>query len=72
MVPASQPSYLRFNHAYVFEWYDAEDGFPAYYPDGGQVLVQTLSGTTWTTRSCHVGQRTGQVARRDHDQGLRW
>ena len=51
VVPASQPAYLRFNHAYVFEWYDAEEGFPAYYPDGGQVLVQTLSGSTWTTRA---------------------
>jgi acyl-coenzyme A thioesterase PaaI-like protein len=51
VVPASQPSYVRFNHAYVFEWYDPVGGFPAYYPDGGQVLVQTLSGSTWTTRA---------------------
>ena len=50
-VPTAQPSYLRFNHAYVFEWYDAGGGFPAFYPDGGTVLVQTLSGTTWTTRN---------------------
>ena len=51
VVPASQPSYLRFNHAYVFEFYNAGGGFPAFYPDGGTVLVQTLSGTTWTTRT---------------------
>jgi bacillolysin len=50
-VPTAQSTYLRFDHAYVFEWYDAASGFPAYYPDGGLVLVQTLSGTTWTTRS---------------------
>ncbi|MET0999331.1 MAG: M4 family metallopeptidase [Marmoricola sp.] len=50
-VPASQSTYLHFNHAYLFEWYDADTSFPAFYPDGGQVLVQTLSGSTWTSRT---------------------
>ncbi len=50
-VPAAQSTYLHFNHAYLFEWYDADATFPAYYPDGGQVLVQTLSGSTWTSRT---------------------
>jgi len=45
-VPAAQSTYLHFNHAYLFEGYDAESPFPAFYPDGGQVLVQTLSGST--------------------------
>ena len=51
VVPVSQASYLHFHHAHVFEWYDAAGPFPAFYPDGGQVLVQTLSGGTWTTRA---------------------
>ncbi len=50
-VPAAQSTYLHFNHAYLFEWYDADTSFPAFYPDGGQVLVQTLSGSTWTSRT---------------------
>jgi bacillolysin len=50
-LPASEPSYLRFNHAYVLEWYDAIPGHPAIYPDGAYAFVQTLSGTTWTTRT---------------------
>jgi bacillolysin len=50
-VPRAQPTYLHFNHAYVFEGYPAEPGLSAFWPDGGQVLVQTLSGSTWTTRS---------------------
>ncbi|MET0838607.1 MAG: M4 family metallopeptidase, partial [Marmoricola sp.] len=48
---AGQSTYLHFNHAYVFAWADAQSGQTAWYPDGGQVLVQTLSGGTWTTRS---------------------
>ena len=51
VVPTAQSTALHFNHAYIFEWYDAEGGEEAWYPDGGQVLVQTLSGTTWTTRT---------------------
>jgi Zn-dependent metalloprotease len=50
-VPASQSTYLHFHHAHLFEWYDADASSPAFYPDGGQVLVQTLSGSTWTTRT---------------------
>jgi Zn-dependent metalloprotease len=51
-VPAAQAAYLRFDHAYAFEAYDATAKDPRpYYPDGGLVLVQTLSGKTWTTRT---------------------
>jgi hypothetical protein len=50
-LPASQPSYLRFNHAYALEWYDASPRDPAFYPDGAYAFVQTLRGTTWTTRA---------------------
>ncbi len=49
-VPVGQSTYLHFNHAYLFEWYDGIPGL-APYPDGGQVLVQTLSGGTWTSRT---------------------
>ena len=52
-VPTAQSTYLRFDHAYALEWYDADPAhhLPAYYADGALAFVQTLSGTTWTTRS---------------------
>jgi len=50
-VPTAQPTYLNFDHAYALEWYDATSGMPAIYPDGAQAFVQTLSGSTWTTRT---------------------
>ncbi|WP_051276808.1 M4 family metallopeptidase [Marmoricola sp. URHB0036] len=50
-LPAAQPTYLRFDHAYAMEWYDAVNGMPAIYFDGAIAFVQTLSGSTWTTRT---------------------
>ncbi len=50
VVPRSQPTYLHFNHAYVFEYYPSGGASPASYLDGGQVLVQTLAAGRWTTR----------------------
>ncbi|MET0929643.1 MAG: M4 family metallopeptidase, partial [Aeromicrobium sp.] len=50
VVPSSQPTYLHFNHAYVFEYFPSEDGGPGVYLDGGEVLVQTLQDGRWTTR----------------------
>jgi hypothetical protein len=50
-LPAAQPSYLRFDHAYVMEWYPADAGKPAIYYDGALAFVQTLSAGTWTTRT---------------------
>jgi hypothetical protein len=50
-LPAAQPTYLRFDHSYVMEWYDAANGMPAIYFDGAIAFVQTLSGSTWTTRT---------------------
>ena len=50
-LPAAQPTYLRFDHAYVMEWYDASAGRPATYYDGALAFVQTLNGGTWTTRT---------------------
>jgi Zn-dependent metalloprotease len=44
---------LHFHHAHVFEWYDATSEFPASYPDGGQVIIQSrpYGSTTWTTET---------------------
>jgi bacillolysin len=50
VVPRSQPTYLHFAHAYVFEYYPATADGPGTYLDGGQVEVQTLSAGRWTTR----------------------
>jgi len=50
VVPRSQSSYLHFDHAYVFEYYENETGSRGEYLDGGQVLVQTLTRGRWTTR----------------------
>ena len=51
VVPRSQPTYLHFNHAYVFEYYIPEPtGGQGRYLDGGEVLVQTLKAGRWTTR----------------------
>ena len=50
MVPRSQPTYLHFNHAYVFEYFPGPTGEPGVYLDGGEVLVQTLNAGRWTTR----------------------
>ena len=50
VVPRSQASYLHFDHAYVFEYYENENGSQGEYLDGGQVLVQTLTRGRWTTR----------------------
>jgi hypothetical protein len=50
VVPRSQPTYLHFSHAYVFEYFPGPVGKPGVYLDGGEVLVQTLRAGRWTTR----------------------
>ena len=56
--------YLNFHHAYVFEWYDAEDGNPAYYRRRPGARPDAERNGTWTTRHrAAVGQRPRPVAR---------
>jgi hypothetical protein len=50
-VPVGVPAYLRFNQAYVFEWYrsfvDHGKTIPALYADGGQVQYTVDNGKHW-------------------------
>ena len=71
VVPRSQPTYLHFNHAYVFEYFPSEDGAPAVYLDGGEVLVQTLQGGRWTTRPVACRQRPPADHGRHRPEDLR-
>jgi len=50
VVPSSMPTYLRFDHAYAFDWYAANPGdpdAPDTYFDGGIVEVSTNGGASW-------------------------
>jgi Zn-dependent metalloprotease len=45
-VPVGKTMFLRFNHAYQFEWYPAAGGYPASFTDGGRVEY-SVSGGAW-------------------------
>ncbi|HEY6935239.1 MAG TPA: M4 family metallopeptidase [Marmoricola sp.] len=45
-VPVGKTMYLRFNHAYQFEWYPAGGGYPALFTDGGRVEY-SVDGGAW-------------------------
>ena len=45
-VPVGKTMYLRFNHAYQFEWYAPYQEYPAMYTDGGRVEY-SVNGGGW-------------------------
>ncbi|HET8561338.1 MAG TPA: M4 family metallopeptidase [Marmoricola sp.] len=45
-VPVGKRQFLRFNHAYQFEWYPASGSYPALYTDGGRVEY-SVDGGAW-------------------------
>jgi hypothetical protein len=70
-IPAGQKTYLRFQHAYVFEWYPATRTDPAFYPDGGTVQLYTRSGRRWRLDTTRLTWVNGPDKRLTTD-GTRW